>query len=126
MLWLKLIDGILGLSIIQDSAKSEYDGREASTNFLTMGNLHFTVEITDYEVSLVFREYGAEPIKIIWGGKVILRSIYGQEQQIIKRIIKILRKSKLFFSFDEVDEKELRWRRERKVILNKGHVRDED
>jgi len=119
MLWLKLIEGILDLNIVQDDVCSKHSGNSTSADFLTKSKLRFTVEVVDDEVSLVFREYGAEVIKIIWGGKVISNSVYGQEQKIIKRINKILRKIGLFYSFDELDEDDLKLRQERKFIWNK-------
>ena len=126
MFWSRLVEKILDLSIVKNDVGLKHHNNKTSADFSTLGKLRFTVEMTDYEVSIAFREYGAEPIRIIWGGKVILSSIYGQEQQIIKRIIKFLRKQKLFFSFDELNEKELALARERKVILNKGYVCDDD
>ncbi len=118
MLWLRLIERILGLSIIQDSAKSKHDGKETSTNFLTMGKLRFTVEVIDSEVTLVFREYGAEAIKSFKNGKVRSISIRGQEKMVIDRIAKVLRAKGMFISFEEINNEELVANHERKVVWN--------
>jgi len=118
MLWLRLIEEILGLDIIQNDVCSKHNENRTSVDFLTTGKLRFTVEVVDGEVTLVFREYGAEAIKFSKNGKIRSISIRGQEKRVIDRISKILRAKRMFISFEEINNKELVANHERKLVWN--------
>lgn len=120
MLWLRLIEGILDLNISKDKARFDHEGDKTSIDFLTIGKLRFTVEVVGDQVTLVFREYGAEPIGVAVFSvrKIRSISIRGQEKKVIDRISKILRAKRMYISFEEINNKELAANHERKLVWN--------